>query len=45
MGSIDVGLLSVNNHKTNFDASEDILLNDGVVPFFVDHSYAILLGR
>ena len=31
--SIDVGLLSENHHKISLIASEDLLLNEGVVPF------------
>ena len=37
LGFINVGLLSEKYHKINFIAGEDLLVNEGVVPFFVHH--------
>jgi hypothetical protein len=36
-GSINVGLFSENHHKISLITGEDLLSNEGVVPFFVDH--------
>ena len=44
-GSIDVGLLSENHHKTSYIASEDRLLNEGVIPLLWITSYTASLGR
>ena len=36
-GLLMIGLLSENHHKINIIVGEDLLLNEGVVPLFVDH--------
>ena len=43
--SIDVGLLSENHHILIFIASEDLLLNEGVVPLSWITSYTASLSQ
>ena len=40
----DVELLSVNQHKVNLIAGEDLLLNEGVVPLLWIASYTTSLS-
>ena len=42
-GLIDIGLLSENHHKSNLVVSEDLLLNEGVVPLLWVTSYITLI--
>ena len=42
---IDVGLLRDNHHKINLIASEDLLLNEGIVPLMWINSFTASLSR